>query len=305
MEVAFTDPPPLSSKESETLNLHSVLNILNVIQGQFYFLGDCLADDLEFFKKSLSICKGFQGKIQSSGIRPNFAQLVEEFQESLLRTMMERLSDIGEDESNSEVREALQNLDSVFEVFKERSRELVERFDVGLEWKPISITQLEQNFAEIFQAIEKNSKGRYHIVYNLARQLPDDYLVKVDFDSTNGKTIRMPPVFQDVMRDLIANSRKYTPQGGRITAGVWDNGSSLRFVVEDNGKGIPQAELSKVTDYGYRATNVRTERTMGGGFGLTKARTVVSQFQGKLNIWSVEGEGTKITIQIPIPERYR
>lgn len=305
MEIEFFDPPTLSAEQGDILDLHSVLNVLNVVQGQFYILGDAIAGDLDFFKKPLSLCKGFQRELEAKGVGPDLLALVEEFQRALHRTTLDRLSDIGEDAENAEVREALDNLDSIFEVLQRRGHELVERIDAGLEWSPFEISKLKRNFYEIFQAIEKNSKGRYHIVYNLAQQLPENYLVELSFDSKNGKYLIMPPVFQDVMRDLIANSRKYTPIGGRISAGVWENGIQLRFVVEDTGHGIPESEISKVTDYGYRATNVQGQRTMGGGFGLTKARAVVSQFGGKLKIRSKEGAGTSITIEIPIPEKYQ
>jgi signal transduction histidine kinase len=48
----------------------------------------------------------------------------------------------------------------------------------------------------------------------------------------------MPAVFQDVVRDLIANARKYTPPGGKIIAGLYQDDEELRFVVADTGRRV-------------------------------------------------------------------
>jgi signal transduction histidine kinase len=83
-----------------------------------------------------------------------------------------------------------------------------------------------------------------HSVVNIMNVLineqeKQDYIVNFSIDSVDGTAIHMPPVLQDVMRDLIANARKYTEPGGEISAGLADNGKELRFVVEDTGRGIP------------------------------------------------------------------
>jgi signal transduction histidine kinase len=165
------------------------------------------------------------------------------------------------------------------------------------------IENLRHNFLEVFSAIAKNSKGRYRIIYNLARQEPTDYYVRLDFDSVDGKNVFMPPVFQDVMRDLIANARKYTAPGGIIAAGLFEGLRELRFVVHDTGRGIPEPELRRVVEFGYRGSNVSKVRTMGGGFGLTKAYYVTKQFGGRMWIASRVDIGTRISIVLPRPVR--
>ncbi|MCA1803493.1 MAG: ATP-binding protein, partial [Rhodothermaceae bacterium] len=110
-------------------------------------------------------------------------------------------------------------------------------------------------------------------------------------------------MLKDVMRDLMANARKYTPPGGKIDIGVSMKQNVLRFVIEDSGIGIPQNQIEKVVEFGYRASNVKdTYKTMGGGFGLTKAYFFTKKNDGRLWIESREGLGTKISIEIPVPE---
>jgi signal transduction histidine kinase len=153
----------------------------------------------------------------------------------------------------------------------------------------------------VFSAIEKNSHGRYRIIYNAALKEPNDYYFDFKLESNRGDNLLMPAVFQDVMRDLIANARKYTAPGGHITAALHEDPTLLRFVVEDTGRGIPPDEIEKVVHFGQRASNVNTVRTMGGGFGLTKAFLVAKQFGGRFWIASELGVGTRVRIHLPRP----
>jgi signal transduction histidine kinase len=106
---------------------------------------------------------------------------------------------------------------------------------------------------------------------------------------------------KDVIRDLIANARKYTQAGGRINIGISQKEDAFKFVVEDNGYGIPSNELQSIVEFGYRGSNVESSiRTMGGGFGLTKALYVTQKYLGKFWIDSELDKGTKITLEIPV-----
>ena len=115
----------------------------------------------------------------------------------------------------------------------------------------------------------------------------------------------MPVIFQDVMRDLIANARKYTSPGGRIDAGLYNSGTELRFIVQDNGVGIPEAELERVTEFGVRRSNVLDRKTRGGGFGLTKAYYVARKFGGRMWIHSSTEAptDTRLGIRLPVPDK--
>ncbi len=154
---------------------------------------------------------------------------------------------------------------------------------------------------EVFAAIEKNSRGRFRIIYNAALQQPQDYYVDFKIESSSGDRLRMPAVFQDVLRDLIGNARKYTAVGGHITAALHEDPTVLRLLVEDTGRGIPPDELAKVVHFGQRASNVGNVRTMGGGFGLTKAFLATKQFGGRFWLASELGVGTRVRIHVPRP----
>jgi signal transduction histidine kinase len=204
----------------------------------------------------------------------------------------------------ADVKQSLAGLDQIFNVLKVRAQELVDRAADPDMWAEYDIEALKRNFLEVFAAIEQNSHGGYRIVFNLATHEERDYFVDLEMSSFRGDVIRIPAVLQDVMRDLIANARKYTAPGGRIMAGLDENTDRLRFVVEDSGRGIPGAELQNVVDFGYRGTNVQDRPTRGGGFGLTKAFHVTRRFGGHMWIESEPGAGTRVEIEIPQTDRY-
>ncbi|MBI2496700.1 MAG: ATP-binding protein, partial [Opitutae bacterium] len=202
---------------------------------------------------------------------------------------------------DAETAESLANIHSVFRILEVRAEETLLHAREPGRWIDYGLDELRADFQAVFAAIEKNSKGRYRIIYNLARQLPSDYYIDFVIDSANGRTVAMPLLFKDVMRDLIANARKYTAVGGTINVGVYETERELRFVVQDTGRGIPPGELELVVHFGRRASNAMDVRTMGGGFGLTKAFLVTKRFGGRFWIKSGLGVGTRITIVIPRP----
>ena len=125
--------------------------------------------------------------------------------------------------------------------------------------------------------------------------------MEIVIEKPNDRLVSLPLVFKDVMRDLLANARKYTAPGGTISVGLHETADVLKFTIQDTGRGIPPGELQTVVHYRKRGSNVADVRTMGGGFGLTKAFLVTKQFGGRFWIRSELGVGTRIRIEIPRP----
>ncbi|MFW5828525.1 MAG: ATP-binding protein [Alkalispirochaeta sp.] len=86
----------------------------------------------------------------------------------------------------------------------------------------------------------------------MAEHEEGDYLVHFGITSEAESSEYRPAIFQDVMRDLLANARKYTPPGGKITAGLHNSNSELRFVVQDTGAGTPAEEIQNLVTFGTR-----------------------------------------------------
>jgi signal transduction histidine kinase len=108
-----------------------------------------------------------------------------------------------------------------------------------------------------------------------------------------------------VFSNLLSNAVRYSPDGGRILVHVeieraTDSAAATAVVtISDHGVGIPAADLPHISERFFRAGNV-AGRIGGTGLGLAGARQIVELHGGTLAISSVEGEGTAVTVRLPI-----
>jgi signal transduction histidine kinase len=111
----------------------------------------------------------------------------------------------------------------------------------------------------------------------------------------------LPPVrgsqgdLEQLLLNLLTNSRDAMPHGGRLLIAVRRVEQALQLVVEDTGGGIPPEHLPKILEPFF------STKPQGNGLGLSICRSIVWQMQGKLDINSTPGKGTRVTVMIPIP----
>jgi two-component system phosphate regulon sensor histidine kinase PhoR len=123
----------------------------------------------------------------------------------------------------------------------------------------------------------------------------------------------LPPLKGDlealrrVIRGLVDNAIKYTPEAGRINVSAHQSGDMLAVIVEDTGKGIPEADLPHVFEKFYRAgSEIESDGAAspgtaapGVGLGLYLAQHIVEQLNGRITVESKEGLGTTLTVLLP------
>jgi two-component system, OmpR family, sensor histidine kinase BaeS len=102
-----------------------------------------------------------------------------------------------------------------------------------------------------------------------------------------------------VIVNLISNSLKYTPPGGRVFVNTNYNDQFVHIIVNDNGIGMSRQDLPNVFERLYRADESRTRATGGSGIGLAIAKAIVEAHKGKITVVSQEGKGTEFTITLP------
>jgi hypothetical protein len=302
MEVEILEIPPLKAGELSLVKCHSLLNAYHVLRCELVQLGRLCASDPDWLRAGLCECDLRIARLRMPKTALIDAGSVHAYEGLVFSEIGELLRQRPQLERDAAVSESLANARSVLWILQVRSRELLARAATASDaWTTVAIPELEADFHEFFRALEQNSHGRYHFVHNLALQTARDYYLELKLESARGTTITLPAIFKDVMRDLIANARKYTPPGGRIHAALHSGTEGVRFVVEDNGRGIPATELQSVVQPGRRGSNVTDVRTMGGGYGLTKAFLVTHHLRGRLWISSEVGRGTQVRIWLPPP----
>ncbi|MCW8090494.1 phosphate regulon sensor histidine kinase PhoR [Alteromonas sp. ASW11-130] len=98
--------------------------------------------------------------------------------------------------------------------------------------------------------------------------------------------------------NLIFNAINYTPEKGVIDV-YWERvQSGVKFSVVDNGEGIEQAHLSRLTERFYRVDKARSRSTGGSGLGLSIVKHVLSHHNAKLEIKSKVGEGSEFSFKL-------
>jgi NtrC-family two-component system sensor histidine kinase KinB len=112
-----------------------------------------------------------------------------------------------------------------------------------------------------------------------------------------GDPIKLPWVISN----LVGNSLRYTPSGGRITIELRREGKIARTVVQDTGTGIAPEMMPRIFEPYAQAPDSSAE--MGSaGLGLYIAKEIVEAHNGRIFAESSPGEGTTFTIDIPIRE---
>jgi signal transduction histidine kinase len=100
--------------------------------------------------------------------------------------------------------------------------------------------------------------------------------------------------------NLLSNAVRYTPAGGRATVELERKDHFQVIRVSDTGIGIPAEDREKVFDEFYRAKNARAAVSFGSGLGLALVKKVVLEHGGWIDLQSVEGEGTTISLWLPV-----
>ena len=124
-----------------------------------------------------------------------------------------------------------------------------------------------------------------------------DFTYKSDFNYLNVWFDK--DKIDSILKNLVSNALKYTPENGMVSIFVSETKESWRLEVKDTGIGIPANEQNKLLKMHFRGTNAINAKITGSGIGLKLVGKLVSLHSGKINIESIEQQGTTITIVFP------
>jgi signal transduction histidine kinase len=109
-----------------------------------------------------------------------------------------------------------------------------------------------------------------------------------------------PDKVRQVLGNLVDNAVKYSPDGGTIRVGVERAGRNVRFVVRDEGLGIPQGDRERVFEKFYRLDPNLTRGVGGTGLGLYICRELVARMDGRMTVESNGSRGSAFAVELPV-----
>jgi PAS domain S-box-containing protein len=120
---------------------------------------------------------------------------------------------------------------------------------------------------------------------------PDAATVSADLDAV-----------RQVLTNLMDNSLRYTPEGGRVTCITRRQDGAVAMSIRDNGAGITREHLPRIFERFYRADQSRSREEGGTGLGLSIVKHLVEAHGGRVTAESERGSGTTVTCLFPDSE---
>ncbi|MGQ8336592.1 tetratricopeptide repeat protein [Sunxiuqinia sp. A32] len=101
-----------------------------------------------------------------------------------------------------------------------------------------------------------------------------------------------------ILRNLISNAIKFTPEDGKIKVTTFENGEFVKVSIQDTGVGIPKKDLPRLFEEDNHITTYGTNHEKGSGLGLLLCKEFVDKNGGKIWVDSKVGEGTTFSFTL-------
>ena len=127
------------------------------------------------------------------------------------------------------------------------------------------------------------------------KKLKTELKVLNKIPSVEGDSFKLEQMFLNI----IDNAVKYTKKG-KITVSLKKEDKDLSVEIEDTGIGISEEHLSRIFERFYVVDKSRSRSLGGTGLGLSIVKHIALQHNGKVEVESTPGKGTKFTVRLPV-----
>jgi signal transduction histidine kinase len=157
------------------------------------------------------------------------------------------------------------------------------RMTVNLE--DIELREIVEDINDVFIPFSKKKNVRY----------------KFECENNVPKTIVTDKNrLEQVLKNLISNAIKFTPEEGEVVCSVFEEDGQLQFKVTDTGIGISKDQQKKVFEAFHQADGATNRKYEGTGLGLSITKNLVEMLGGRMVLNSEEGKGTEVFFNIPL-----
>lgn len=148
--------------------------------------------------------------------------------------------------------------------------------------KPVNLAETIQNMLQMMKQV--------HPQADLQLKVQAEYPIVIGQEVLLGIAIR----------NLIENAIKYCERTPKIEINILQEDEFLQLTVQDNGIGIPEADLPYIFERFYRVDKARSKKTGGYGLGLAMVKTIFDKHGASLNVESKIGEGSCFKIRFSL-----
>ncbi len=223
------------------------------------------------------------------GLKSDFVSMVShelKMPLTAIKTSTERLKDVDENELIDEgelIEQILRNVDR-------QTRMVNDLLDLSrIESGMVNFRKEEVDIHEVTStSIETVEKTAYDLGIGIFTSIPEHLPV------ITGNKDALVSVFVN----LLNNSMKFTPWGGRIDIDIVELDQYIQATVKDNGIGLRTDDISKIFDKFYSLGYDIYNNTSGTGLGLTIAKRIVEGHGGTIEVESKEGKGITFTFTL-------
>ena len=107
-------------------------------------------------------------------------------------------------------------------------------------------------------------------------------------------------MLRSIVHNLCENAIKYSERGSEVTVDVESSDDEVCLTVEDNGIGIPEEDQERIFERFYRVDKGRSKEIGGTGLGLSIVKHAVTLHEGRIELESKPGEGTRVRVFLPV-----
>jgi len=156
----------------------------------------------------------------------------------------------------------------------------VENEDSALKTESINLADAIEHILSSMKPSADQKKVSLRFAYN------EQLFIEADANQVN-----------QVILNIIDNAIKYTPREGIVDITLSNENAYAKIVIRDTGIGIAKDELPRIFDRFYRIDKSRS--SPGFGLGLSIVKSIVEAHKGKIEVESISGKGTTITVFLP------
>jgi two-component system phosphate regulon sensor histidine kinase PhoR len=207
-------------------------------------------------------------------------------------------------------------LSSHLEIMKERPdavRDSLSQTAATMLAAVLRMSEALKNTLQLFSAEHGAQKRQAREMVNVSLLLADT--CQLFAPMAEAKRVRLDPpstpsdgairsdqeLIRQIINNLLSNALKYTPEGGRVAAGLLVRPADVALWVSDSGVGIPKDRLNHLFQRFDRSTGAQDiqNRVSGVGLGLSIVANAVAALQGNIKVDSTEGKGTTFWVVLP------